>query len=331
MTKRVIGMIGQLLKTTICIMVILPIYSCTTTSSKKTKASYYNIGNQYARDGLLREAITAYRKELAINPKNHMAIRNLGIVYVKTRDYKKAIYYLKSSLPKYPNNYDVNYFLGEAYRACERYEDAIYRYRKSLDTRKNSVKSAKALAWSYYKTHNYRGALKIINRLMKGGKNDIQLAIIATRIYIKLGQLNDAFTLISKTQAIAKKADLPYLHSVEGDLLYAKGEYNEAGIVYRKALKEQPLLAGALLGLGKCLLQKNAKIYLAISYFERALRLKPNLVEGLYFLGKIYENKDPKKSFRYYKLFIRRARGDPEYASFRNLVKNKIANWKVKR
>ena len=268
---------------------------------------------QYAKDGLLSEAAHAYRRILLKNPENPRANRNLGIVYVKTGDYHKAIKYLERSLTKYKHDSQTNFYLAEAFRARDQYGKAIYRYNRCLEKKPNHKKAMKALAWSYFQVRFYSEALRVVKKLIKMSPNDAQVNIIAARTLVKVGRLKKAMSTIRRGMALAKKSDLPFLHSVEGDLLYRMRQFEKAEKTYRLALKEQPLLAGALLGLAKCLIKSRSNINQAVEYMERAVRIKPKMTEALYLLGKYYEDKDPSKSKRFFKNFKRYASTDPEF------------------
>ncbi|MBF0440780.1 MAG: tetratricopeptide repeat protein [Oligoflexales bacterium] len=301
--------------------------SSSETKETQEQSKFYNLGNQYAQDGLFREAANSYRNELLINPQNMAALRNLGIVYVKIGDYKKAITYLKKSQKKFRDTYEVNYYLGEAYRAEEMYDDAIYHYRKALEINNNDIKATKALTWSYYKSRKYDEALKITKTLRKNYPNDPQVSIITSRIFLKTGEAQKALAIIRRAEALAKKDVLPLLQSVEGDILIEMKQYNNAQEVYKNALKEEPLLAGALLGLGKCLLMQNINLDQAVTYIERATRIKPQLVEGYYLLGKAYEQTAPQKAKQYYVKFKEQASTDPEFSEQIIQAKQKITSF----
>lgn len=279
--------------------------------------------SQYARDGLLREAIHSYKRAQINNPKNLAIHRSLGILYVKTGDYSKATKHLEHSIKKYQNNFESNFYLAEAYRARDKYGQAIYRYNRSIEIKPNNIKALKALAWSYYKVRFYSEALKITKKLHRHAPGDHQSIIISARTLVKLGRFKKALAILRKGEALAKKGDLPYLKSVEGDIYLKVGKTSKAEATYREALKDQPLLAGALLGLAKCLIKsRKQNLSVAIDYIERAVRLKPRLKEGLYLLGKYYEKNDPSKSKKYYKNFRRYAATDPEFQKELLEIKN---------
>lgn len=301
--------------------------SCVTTSGAKKDRELVVQGNQYARDGLLREAADSYRKALAVSPGNATASRNLGMVLVKSGDYKNAITHLEKSLSKYNNDFDANFYLGEAFRATDQYADAIFRYKMSLKIRPNEIRTLKALSWSYFKIRYYSEALTTAKKLASAAPQDEQAAIILARTLLKVKRAKDALNTVQTAAARAPKQALPYLRSVEGDIYYESGDKSRAAESYKLALKDQPMLAGALLGMGKCLLdtRNNSK---AISYMERAVRVRPNLTEAHFLLGRAYEKTDANKSVRYYQNFRKLAAADPEFLAQLDEVRERVAYLK---
>lgn len=310
--------------TLICSVFFVSCQSTQPVSSKPTTSEYLDLANQYAKDGLLREAIQAYRKEIAANPSSSAAHRNLGIVYVKVGDYKKAEKHLEKALPSFDKNYEANFYLAETYRAREKYAEAIFRYKRALEEKPQDPKSLKALAWSYYKIRYYAEALRHANALKNVAPQDNQVSIILARTLLKLERPEKALAVIRKAEALAKPSDLPYLQSVGGDIYRRMDDCNKGLTYYRNALKEQPLLAGALLGLGQCLLKTNGDTAQALTYMERAVRIKPTLAEGHYLLGKVYEKTDRAKSLKHYNQFRKHASVDPEFLSQLPEIRKKI-------
>jgi tetratricopeptide (TPR) repeat protein len=292
---------------------------CTTTSRK----NYVAIGNQYAKDGLLREAAESYKKALAKRQKNSTANRNLGMVLVKMGEYKAATRHLEKAMRKYEKDFDANFYLGEAYRAQDKYSEAIFRYKRALKLRDDSAKAMKPLAWSYFKIRYYSEALITARQLMKIAPDDDQTGIILARTLLKLRRPREAQSILKKAKRNIDKPSRPYYNSVEGDILYELGKISDATKSYKAALKDQPLLAGALLGLGRCMLDSK-KTSKAITYMERAVRIRPRLTEAHYLLGKAYEKTDRQKSLRYYHFFAKQASADPEFLALLKDVKSRI-------
>lgn len=271
------------------------------------------LGLAYATDGLYREALNVFRKILKRDKSHLESHRSLGIIYVKVGRYKKAIKHLEIAIEKIKSDFEANYYLAEAYRTQDRYADAIFRYKIALTIKPKNLLATKALAWSYYRVRYYRAALSTIKRLEKKDREDLQATIIEARVLNKVGANKSALRLTKNKLEKASAEQKPYLLSVIGDIYLSRKEQKKAEDSYREALKDQPLLAGALLGLAKVLLNKGERSDIAVSYLERALRIKPGLVEALYYLGEAHKEKKPKLSRKYFAKFVRQASGDPEH------------------
>ena len=293
---------------------------CVTVEKKNLVAQ----GNQYAKDGLLREAAESYKKALAQKPNNATAQRNLGMVLVKMGDYKGAVRHLEKAMSRYERDFDANFYLGEAYRAQDKYAEAIFRYKKSLKIKDGDARALKPLAWSYFKIRYYSEALVVARQLQKVAAEDDQTGIILARTLLKLKRTNEAMAVLKTAEKTIAKSSRAFYNSVEGDVYYDMASTENAAKAYREALKDQPLLPGALLGLGRCMLDEG-KQKLAITYMERAVRIRPRLTEAHYLLGKAYEKTDRDKSLRYYQYFRRQASTDPEFVGYLSDVKQKIS------
>lgn len=281
-------------------------------------------GNQYARDGLYREAVQQYKIILHQEPMQPEANRNIGMVYVKTGQYKQAARHLSIAAKTFSKNFETNYYLAESLRALNNFSDAIFRYKLALASQPNHVQTLKALAWSYFQIRYYKAAYETARTLKTVVANDTQVDIITARILDKMAKPKAAIRTIRKALVNAKKSEEPYLKSALGEIIANAGNCHVAIKIFQEALKVQPLLAGALVGLGKCLVEEENRIELARSYLERAIRLKPRLLDAYYYLGKSYEKTDLNKAKQYYARFYREAAGDPAFMQKIEQSKNRI-------
>lgn len=298
---------ASLLKYTFFVSALNVASGCQTTKEPSQLA----LGNEYAKQGLIREAIDQYRKVLNDDPDNVAGNRNLGIMLVKSGDYKNAARHLEISAKKIPLDFDLNYYLGEACRAEGRYGDAVYYYQQSLRIKPSDPRSLKALAWSFFKMRYYAEALSNVKKLMRIEPSDSQAAVIAARIYIKLKRFDEALATIQGAMSSTDKLGLPYLKSIEGDIFFNLGELARAKQAYSIALKEGPLTASALFGMGRVMKMANDKKR-AVNYFERALRVRPELAEAHYLLGEILEETNPKLARMHLEIFTKLAATDPD-------------------
>lgn len=285
----------------------LPSQGCQTTSGSDA----VNTGNEYARQGLLREASDQYRKALAIEPGNAAAIRNLGIMQVKTGDYVNAIKNLEVAVEKFPSDFDTNYYLGEACRAEGRYGDAIFRYQQSLRARPSEPRALKALAWSFYKIRYYAEALTNGRKLQSIDPKDSQAAVIVARTLLKLRRFDEALRTVQGAMKNGDLASMPYLKSVEGDVYLETGNASKSGECYAAALKEAPLTASALYGMARLYRQKG-QLDKASDFLEKAIRVRPEMAEAHFMLGEVLDSRNPQQARKHYEIFMRLAATDPD-------------------
>lgn len=309
--------------------------SCVTISQRSTakkesqQENFIQQGNQYAKDGLLREAVESYKKALQREPNNATATRNLGIVLAKAGDYQGAITNLEKSMSDFENNFDANFFLAESYRATDKYAEAIYRYKKSLKLEEDEPRTLKSLAWSYYKIRFYSEALTLCQRLQRKYPRDEQAPIIMARTLLKLKRGNEALATLRKGNKFASQASQAYYQSVTAEVLYSQGKTEAALETWKVALKSQPLLAGALLGTGQALLEMG-KPKEAAEYLERAVRVKPKLYEGYYWLARSLESTNPARALKSFNHFRKNGANDPEFVELVQDAKKRSAALRPK-
>lgn len=285
--------------------------------------------NSFARDGLFKEAIESYKLALPVKADANVANRNMGMVYVKLGDFKSAAKHIEKVIARYENDFDSNFYLAEAYRGMDKYAEAIFRYQKSLKIQENEPKAIKALAWSYFKIRYYGEALSFAKKLKALTPADEQATIILARTLLKLKKTDEALATIRSNRDRADEESAAFLASVEGDVLFDRGDFNEAARLYRQALGTKPLLAGALLGLGRCLLEEK-NFAQAVIYIERSIRLRPQFTEAHYFLGRAYEATDLVKAVKSYRVFAKLAATDPEFVAQVSEVNKRMASKDLK-
>jgi len=298
--------------------------------TQRQRTSHLFTANQLAKDGLYREALTSYEQVLNKNPKQAEALKNSGGILIRLGNYKKGVRLLKKASKYYPRCFECHFFLGEGYRALENYSQAIFHYQSALRFNKEHNKTLKGLAWSYYKIRFYSAALKRIKQLRKLYPKDEHINIMYVRTLIKLKRISSAEKVLSSRLIRKSSSQIkPYLLSLRGDLFLARGKVSKAETYYRKALKLVPLMASPLLGLSKCLFERNQKDK-AKTYLERALRIRPQMKEAYHLLARIYEKNHKNKALTLYKTFYKKIQTDPEYLKELPKIRKKIAFLKRK-
>ena len=296
-------------------------------SCQSTKSRHVLTGNEYARDGLLKEAAGAYNLALQKDPNNHTASRNLGLLYVRMGKYSLAIRHLRRSLNSFHNDFDIHFYLGEAYRSKEKYAEAIYRYRSAINIKSDAPEALKSLGWTYYKINLLKDAEATIKKLLAIDRNDYNGVIILARVYFRQNKYQKAMKVIETYRAKVDARSFSYLQSIEGDINMKAKRVKVATRLYRDALRKNPMLVGALIGLGRVfLVQKQQQN--AIRYLKRALRLNPKSSQVHMLLGQAYESTDIRKSLSHYRLYKRLARQQREPATQVAIVNSRMENLK---
>lgn len=294
---------------------------------QSSKSRHVLTGNEYARDGLLKEAAGAYILALKKDPDDHTASRNLGLLYVRMGKYSLAIKHLRRSLDSFRNDFDIHFYLGEAYRSKEKYAEAVYRYRAAINIKPNAPEALKSLGWTYYKINLLQDAEVTIKKLLEIDRNDHNGAIILARVYFRQNKFQSAMKIIKAYRARVDARTLSYLQSIEGDIYMKADRVKMATKLYRDALRKNPMLVGALTGLGRVfLVQKQPQI--AIRYLKRAVRLNPKSSQVHMLLGQAYEGTNIKKSLHYYRQFKKLARQQREPANQVAIVNNRMKSLK---
>lgn len=318
------------LRTCLIALFLCSLWACQTPSQQSAlkepgRDSLVSQGNQFARDGLLREAVDSYKKAINKDPKNLVARRNLGIVLLKAGDAKGAITNLETSMQNFEDNFESNFFLAEAYRAEDKYAEAIYRYKRALKITPDDGRALKSLAWSYFKIRFYSEAINIANKLQRKSPGDEQALMILARTQLKLKRENEALATLKRGLERSTAMSRPYFESVTAEVYAAQGKQQEALDMWRQALKSQPMLAGALLGAGRALLEAGQDKQ-ALDYLERAVRIKPKMSEGHYWLARSLENSNPERALKYFNFFKKNAAADPEFVELVQDAKKRSAS-----
>jgi len=98
-------------------------------------------------------ALKNYKKVLAYNQSNSIAVRGIGECYTQLQEYKKASVYLKKAIKKEPRLPWTSFDLGKAYYNLAKYKKSIQYLEKEL---KNSQEELSKFHSLYYLTMNYQ-------------------------------------------------------------------------------------------------------------------------------------------------------------------------------
>lgn len=257
------------MRSIICFVIFLSV-ACTTTQKGNPS---FKLGNEYARDGLYREALSSYRTAQKQEPDNPAIVRNIGIVELKLGLFDKSVISLTKSLSYFTNNFETNYYLAEALRGKNDLDNAIFRYQRALEINPKDIQAKKGLAWCLMTIDRLDLAKSLLAG--KGLEKDPQAIILSARILVKQGRAADALSLLQSLEGKTSAFVAPYLASAIGDVQLALKNPKESLKQHLLALKTVPLMFSALLGAANAQLELK-QIDRSKILAEQASRVQPN-------------------------------------------------------
>lgn len=118
----------------------------------------YNLGIALAEQGRTSEAITQFKKALAINPELASVHTNLGIALFDSGDFDGAISHYKQALAIAPGFYFAHLNLGQTYAAVGKNAQAAVHYKKALKKKPRAVSALNSMGNLLLRTGNVKAA-----------------------------------------------------------------------------------------------------------------------------------------------------------------------------
>ncbi len=214
---------------------------------------HFNLAVALFAQGLIDDAITAYRRAIQLKPDYAEAHSNLGDALKQKGQLDEAIAACRRALKLRPDFVEASNNLANALSEKGQLDEAIAIYQRTLQLRPDLAE-----------TYDNLG-----NALWQKGR--IDEAIAACR------------------RALQLKPDLASAHSNLGNALTEKGQLNESIACYRRALQIKPDYAEAHNNLGNALKDASCLDEAAASY-RRALQFNPVYAEAHSNLGNALES-----------------------------------------
>jgi tetratricopeptide (TPR) repeat protein len=234
--------------------------------------AYNHLGRSLAAQGRHDEAVESYRQAIALKPDDAEALGNLAAAYHQLKRYEEAIGYFEQALALQPGLAEAHNDIGNALVALERTEEAVERYRRAL-----------AITPQFADAHNNIGnALVILDRHREAVPHFMTSLAIKPDVFEILIGLGSALVHIERNEeaianyqkALELRPESAETHWLLGGALEAAGRSEEAVAAHRRALAIQPEFAGAhnALGFSLVALGRLEEGRLAV---ERAIELAP--------------------------------------------------------
>ena len=215
--------------------------------------------------------LTLWEDAKVKSPSKSRPYTYAGVAHAKNKNLKEAHSNLSKAIMLDPSDIEARYNISVLYMEIDRYDLAEAELKSAIESRPELKESYIALAELYAKTDRVSDAADILTK--------------ADRVWPE-----NLIIRLKLATAWAKS-----------------NRFKEAEAEYKWVLKRAPLATAAINGLGNIYMIQR-KYSLALSYYERAIELRPDEPEAIYNAALILEELgDFKRAMEFYSLFINAA------------------------
>jgi tetratricopeptide (TPR) repeat protein len=202
-----------------------------------------HLGLIEARQEHYGEAISYYRRALALDPAFPNLEMNLGLALFKTDQFGEAIKAFTAELQRHPGELRLITLLGMAHYAMGDYLVAIPYLQKATENDAQNVALRLTLAHSCLWSRQYACVGKAAEEVLALNPGSAEAAMLAGEA---LGAQGDTAAAIEHFRAaIRANPGEPHAHFGLGYLLWSKGQHAEAADEFKAELKINPSNAEA--------------------------------------------------------------------------------------
>lgn len=178
----------------------------------KKASTFFQNGVKLGNKGLYNEAITSFKKAIALNKKYDSAYLEMGMIYAKTNKPDSAIIVLKNAVTIMPDFANAYITMGNIYRDVKNNQDeAIANYLSALKIDSTNKVTLYSLAWSHNAKKYYREAIKYALKALAVDNNYKPAYNELGHAYRQLNAFEEAIAQFRKNLSISYN-ELPLLY-----------------------------------------------------------------------------------------------------------------------
>jgi tetratricopeptide (TPR) repeat protein len=227
----------------------------------------YNLyGNTLAGQNKFKEAVTAFRKALEIDPSVGELHFNLGILLTNLNRTDEAIISYKKAVNLKPNLTDAHYNLGAALQSQNKFSQSATSYQKAIALEPRFFEALVNLGVVLQEQGKLAEAIDVYRRALTIQKDAKVYFNMGTALKNE-GKLGDAIE--SYNDALDLNPDYAEVHSNMGEVLRDQGRYDESVKFYEQALALDPALPVANYSLA-VYLYDSGDLEGALAHFQRS-------------------------------------------------------------
>ncbi len=190
--------------------------------------------------GRFDEAITTYRKVIALKPNYPEAHNNLGIALKEERRIDEAIAAYRRAIALKPDYAEAHYNLGIALKEKGQLDQAIASIEKAIDLKADFAVAQNDLGIALKENGQLDAAVAAFEKAITLDPNYAEAHYNLGIVLNDKGQLDGAIAAYQRSIALNPKS--VEAHDNLGNTLMAKGELEKAIVAYRRAIALNPNL-----------------------------------------------------------------------------------------
>ncbi len=243
--------------------------ACTTDND----VAHCNLGDVFAEEGKLDDAIDHFRHAVAIDPNYVNAHNNLGNALLLKGNVEEAVTHFRKAADLQPGFAVAYYNLGNALFRGGSLDDAIIAFERALQLSPTFAEALNNLGAVLLRKGNVDAAIMRLQQALQCKPDYVNAHNLLCGALLQTGRLDDAIARCRQFGAVRPETAMSYGNI--GNALLEKGRTNEAIAYLSQALEGMPNAPLVHSNLGNALLQKG-RANEALEHFRRALELRPD-------------------------------------------------------
>jgi tetratricopeptide (TPR) repeat protein len=236
--------------------------------------AFATLGFVLSKEEKYQEAISAYKKAVALNPRLPGVHLNWGLAEFKLGRFAAAVGPLSAALAADPNNLQARTLLGLSYYGAKRFDQAVKQLAVAAKSDAANTQLHQVLAQSCLWAKEYSCALDEFRKIQEQDPDSVASHVLTAEALDGLGRTADA---IAEFQAAAKVAPREAnVHFGIGYLYWKQHKYAEAKSALEEELAIEPANPQALAYLGD-IAMKESDPEKALPLLKKAAQLKNDL------------------------------------------------------
>jgi tetratricopeptide (TPR) repeat protein len=249
--------------------------------------AFASLGLVLSRQAKYDQAIAAYKKAIALDPKLPGVQLNWGLAEFKQAHFEEAIAPLTAVLNADPQNMQARTLLGLSCYGAKRFAEAVKYLELPAKSDPANIELHRVLAQSCLSAKEYSCALAEFRQILERDPDSAAAHMLSGEALDGLGRTVEA---IPEFEAAARAAPRePNVNFGLGYLYWKLHKYDEAKSAFDSELRIDPAHAQALAYLGDIEFKKNAPEK-ALPLLVRATQLRDDIRIAYLDLGAIYSD-----------------------------------------